>query len=121
MRDWFRRKRWAARGTAGWKRSRSRPLKNGSRNIKSSGKARSTIWNDFSVSRKKHLSVRRNKNGNNTTATGNRAPNKTHVCRAAGTGVPRVDRRETVRAMVSSHNGIYDDHYANGFAQRRCL
>src|ERR1700757_4469252 len=92
--------------------------KSGFRSTANSGKGPSTISTDFSASRKTSQTVRRIRNGNRTVATADLASNKAHSFGAAGAGLPSLDRREAIRALVPSHHGLHDHGHTNGFAGR---
>src|SRR5260370_31545645 len=105
------RRKLDARAGANLPRSRSKKPKSGSRNTGLSGKELSTHSNVISTKRK----IRRTSDGNAAiaTATGLAAA-KTHVRSAARESVPRLDRREAIRAVVSSEHRSH--HYC--FATR---
>src|SRR5271167_2180337 len=105
------RKRLGAHGAANLPRSPCRKPSSGFRDTKPFGKGHSTLSNAISAERK----TRRTNNGNAAIATGKLAPAKTHFRCAAGQSIPRLDRRQGVRAVVSPDHRPFHHHFASRF------
>src|SRR5260370_4698025 len=105
------RRKLDARAGANLPLSRSKKPNSGCRNTGLSGKELSTHSNVMSAKRK----TRRTSDGNAAieTATGLAAA-KTHVRSAGRQSVPRLDRRQAIRAVVSSEHRSHHHRFANG-------